>query len=525
MKRGRLAAVSLLLVLVVWVVSCSDDNPVRPTLASGPRPPSWLYVSATANDRITLRWDDVSVQEAGYQIERSPSGSDGSWTVIDSVALDTDVYMDHTVTDSSLYYYRLLAFDNIGRTGDPTEPVWARALDNHTPTSPSAPFPPSDSTRIEGPSITFGWTSTDSDAGDTIEYDVYFGQSQTGLTKVAAGILESSYVPPDELILTRAYFWRVVARDDKGATALSPIWNFGTRIEQVDVPAGYFFYGDCGRFYPEEPARFCSDQNPVYLDAFNIDRFEVSNQLYARFLQSLLDSLKLRVEEGVVMHRTDNIVFAEVYPDGDSDSGIEFFPHEGQRGLFVPRPGKENHPAVEVSWHGAQRYAQFMGRELPTQYQWEKAARGTSTLLGASTFTIIGPGDTTTVTVGLGFPYPWGEVLDSHRCNYRNSGDPFESTVGVATTPGGFYDGSSHSGYSTGSNESPYGIFDMAGNVAEWCRDQAFPNANQKVVRGGGWRSRATACLTFWRQESGTDSTDNALGFRTVGTPTMGEEK
>ncbi len=523
MTRGRLVAVSLFFVLVAIVASCSDeDNVVEPEV-SGPTPPQWTHVSATASNEITLEWQDVTNQEAGYQIQRSATGANGSWTVLDSVEADAEEYVDIAVTDSSLYYYRVRAFDSIGRVGEPTDPMWARALDNHTPAVPFAPSPPSDSTGIEGPGITLSWTSTDEDPGDSIAYDVYFGQSQTGLELQAEAITAESHTPGTQLALTRSYFWRVVARDEKGATAISPIWNFGTRIEQIEIPEGYFYFGDCGQFLPQDSSRFCSDENPVFLEAFNLDRFEVSNQLYARFLQSLLDSLKLRVEDGVVRHRTDPIVFAQVYPDGDSDSGIEFFPNEGESGLFVPRPGKENHPVVEVSWHGAVRYAEFMGRQLPTQYQWEKAARGTSSLLGDSTFTVISPGDTSTVTVGFGFPYPWGEEFDAHRCNFRNSGDPFETSVGVATTPGGFYNGTTRDGYSTGSNESPYGIFDLAGNVAEWCRDEALPNADQKVVRGGGWRMTRDACHTFWRQAAGTDSTDNAIGFRTVGTPAGGK--
>lgn len=523
MVRVRLTAAVLLVGLVGFAISCSDTTITPPENASGPAPPNWVHVSKTARSGITLSWEDVTDNEAGYRIERSASGS-GGWTVVDSVDANVERFTDATVADSLTYYYRILAYDNVGRLGRESGTVWGKAIDNHTPSAPALPFPPSDSTDIEGPSILLGWLSMDDDPGDTILYDVYFGQSQTGLTKEASEQAGVNHTPAADLALTRSYFWRVVARDDQGATAISPIWNFGTRIEQVDVPAGYFFFGDCGHFLPREAARFCNEENPHHVEAFDIDRFEVSNQLYARFLQSLNDSLKLRVENGVVSHPVRQLVYAEVYPDGDDHSGIEFFPNEGERGLFVPRPGKENHPAVEITWAGAQRYATFMGRKLPTEIQWEKAARGTESTYGDTTFTVISEGDTTEVTVGYGFPYPWGNEMDSHRFNFSQSGDPLESNVGVATTPGGYYDGRTRSGYTTKSNESPFGAFDMAGNVAEWCRDDAQPNADQKVIKGGHWRSTAMACFTFWRQEAGVDSSDNAIGFRTVGTVTTETE-
>ncbi|MCK4302938.1 MAG: SUMF1/EgtB/PvdO family nonheme iron enzyme [Candidatus Eisenbacteria sp.] len=516
-RRGLVAAAA---VTAIITAGCSSDDPVRVEATEGPPPPEWVHIAATAPDQITLRWEAGSANERGLQIRRSLH-MDSGYADHDTVASDTEEYIDTIAVESATtYYYRILAYDVLGRRGDASPPVGAEAVENTTPSTPSNPTPSTNATGIEGltPLI---WSCSDADPGDTISHDLYFGQSRVGLELLAGGLSDTSFVPDFSVTLTRSYFWRVVTTDSHGATALSPIWNFSTRIEQVHIPDGYFIHGDCGLFSPDRPDLYCPSDNPLFVAAFNIDKFEVSNQLYSHFLQNLLDGHWIHVVDGRVYSKVADTLFAKTYPLGDEHSGVEFSESAGGQGSFIPRAGKENHPVIEVTWDGAQRYARSLGRRLPTEAEWEKTARGTSDACGDSLFLLP---DSTELRVGVGFPYPWGTDADRHCFNYYDSGDPYESRVCVATTPAGFYDGSTHDGFSTKNNASQWGqdgVFDLAGNVAEWCQDSFEPYqsgsyGNLRVVKGGSWRSEAHWCQTFWRVGANVDSCDNAIGFRTV---------
>jgi formylglycine-generating enzyme required for sulfatase activity len=114
----------------------------------------------------------------------------------------------------------------------------------------------------------------------------------------------------------------------------------------------------------------------------------------------------------------------------------------------------EQHPVTGVTWYGATAYATFYGLRLPTEVEWEIAARG--------------------MLVRTGYFYPWtpADVIDGAHANYRESGDPFElEGTAMSTTPVGRYDGTSLDVFPTAPAEGPFGTFDQAGNVAEWVND------------------------------------------------------
>jgi formylglycine-generating enzyme required for sulfatase activity len=180
---------------------------------------------------------------------------------------------------------------------------------------------------------------------------------------------------------------------------------------------------------------------------------------------------------------------------------------------------------VQVSFYGAEAYAQHAGRRLPTEAEWEKAARGTARdLLGYRLF------ETVPDTIGLGYPYPWGRWAgpqDLNRGNFRDSGDPYENAGRVRTTPPGFYDGAAHLGYATANGASPCGAFDMSGNVwqwtADWYRIYVIPHTppvdgDFKVIRGGSFDKPYGSATCWNRSYIGPESTDRSIGFRTVRT-------
>jgi formylglycine-generating enzyme required for sulfatase activity len=131
---------------------------------------------------------------------------------------------------------------------------------------------------------------------------------------------------------------------------------------------------------------------------------------------------------------------------------------------FTARSGWENHPMTNVSWFGAWTYCSYYNGRLPTELEWEKAARGSQD----------------------DRPFPWGNEIARNNANYYTSRDPFEnmSSFGSRTTPVGFYNGKTYDGYATVNSASPYGLFDMAGNVWQWTGN-VYPGMSDRILRGG----------------------------------------
>ena len=239
----------------------------------------------------------------------------------------------------------------------------------------------------------------------------------------------------------------------------------------VLIPAGDFQMGSNDGNFDEKPVHI------VYVDAFYMDAYEVTNAQYKDFVDANpqwgKDDIPSRYHDGnYLKHWTRNSY------------------------------GSGNEPVVYVSWYAAMAYAQWAGKRLPTEAEWEKAARG-----GLS-----------------GKKYPWGDSINLSRANYGND-------VGRAT-PVGRYE------------PNTYGLFDMAGNVWEWCLDEYQGNyykisrrrnpiagkasitqiisnfTNDKalrVMRGGGWESskRSTPRVAD-RHSFKPTSTNNSSGFRCV---------
>ena len=509
-------------VCAVALLSCDGDNgpPTAPAEAP-PRPPADLHVTATSASAISLAWRDLSTGEIGFRIERSVGGT-ASFAQRDTVAQDQTAYTDSQVETGLTYHYRVRSY---GRTGqsEATGPVWAIALSNTTPTRPHSPLPADQSRNIEEGVVTLEWTSGDPDPGDAVTFEVRFGETRNDLQAVAEGIAESRWTLADRPVsLNSAYFWQVVARDSRGATAIGPTWGFNTRVERVEVPAGWLVMGD--------DENFAHPGNPVWVESFEIDKFEVTNQQYAVFLNSMIrmkPAPLIRTSGGEVYSPDGRVLYAQLFSK-DDDSQLT---SERPESLFVVIPGKESFPVIEVTWQGAVAYAEFYERRLPTEAEWEMAARGNDIEFGSEVFTIEEPDTSYVVTVGLGRVYPWGQTLDPRRANYLGSGDPFEGLGRVQTTPVGFYDGTVRGGFDTLDGSSPFGVHDMAGNVAEWTSDWYGPYGTphdppseglHRIIRGGSWR-KGSGSLESWRRDiaspywPGDDSgADRTIGFRTV---------
>ena len=215
----------------------------------------------------------------------------------------------------------------------------------------------------------------------------------------------------------------------------------------VVVPAGNFVMGDDA----ESPLR------EVYLDSFYIDKHEVTVSRYAKFLQATGGARP---------------------PEGWEESSLD---------------NASALPVVGVDWHDADAYCRWAGKRLPTESEWEKAARGAD-----------------------GRRYPWGDdEPNSARANFaRSSEAPYQG--GLAPVDG------------RAAGKSPYGAHDLAGNASEWVADwfaAGFPrgdvrnpkgpeNGTAKVIRGGGWYDSPERLNSSRRMHASPGTRADDIGFR-----------
>ena len=240
----------------------------------------------------------------------------------------------------------------------------------------------------------------------------------------------------------------------------------------VYVPEGEFEMGSQDGLSDEKPV------HSVYLNAYWIDRTEVTNTMFSTFING-------------TRYQTDaeKAGFSWIFNGSawEKTSGANWkHPHGSSSSLS----GLEKHPVTHISWNDAQAYCEWAGRRLPTEAEWEKAARGMD-----------------------GRIYPWGnQDPNASLANYFLN-------VGDTTTAGSYADGA-----------SPYGALDMAGNVWEWVADwygREYYNSQKewtnpvgpssgvyRVLRGGSWNSQAISVQSASRFRNYPSNTDYYNGLR-----------
>ena len=246
-----------------------------------------------------------------------------------------------------------------------------------------------------------------------------------------------------------------------------------TPLEMILVEAGSY---DMGCMSNDQYSCF-NNELPIHsvsVDSFYISKHEITNFHFAEFLNNInVDSLGVYQDEVIIDMQSGNVQIK--YSNGE----------------FKPLNGKENFPVIEVSWFGAKAFCEYHGGRLPTEAEWEFAARGGN------------ESDTTLFAGG--------------------------NDINIVAWYGGNAGNAPHEVGTRQANE--LGIYDMSGNVWEWCNDwyeadyYAVSPVNNptgpetgtyKVLRGGIWNGEGVYCRVSYRDFSYSTITNNANGLRLV---------
>ena len=251
----------------------------------------------------------------------------------------------------------------------------------------------------------------------------------------------------------------------------------------VTIPTGAYSYG--------------SPTSTLTMDhSFQIMKHDVTNTQYIQFLQEAVAAGEITISGSNVQgtYPGDAHWAAGTYPFYALGSNTGVSHHYGQinynSGIFQLTPDNSflNHPVVNVTWFGAWAFAKHYGLHLPTEQEWEDAARGNT-----------------------GYDYPWGSSITGADANYWTSGGPFDG----GTTPVGYYNGQTYTGFTTNNRPSPYGSYDMAGNVWQWTASfYGETRPTDRVIRGGSWVNDAVLLTTWYRFGFSPSHGDYACGFR-----------
>ncbi len=266
-----------------------------------------------------------------------------------------------------------------------------------------------------------------------------------------------------------------------------PIFDTGVDSDAwTQIPAGDFYFGQ--------------HDDIETTGVYEIMLTDVTTAQYAAFLNQALTDGYVKVDDEQIVG----------YYPGDGFHGVKHEePIEAGDWIFIPlndpsqrirfdgttftvQPGYENHPMTMVSWFGAWGYCGYNDWRLPTEVEWEKAGRGTDAR-----------------------PLPWGDDILRTNANFYASRDPFEdmSSFGSRTTPVGFYNGRTYDGYVTLDSASPYGLYDMAGNVWQWTGN-VYEGMHYRFMRGGS-KDTYDMDLRLWVRNNATPTYFSpGVGFR-----------
>lgn len=294
-----------------------------------------------------------------------------------------------------------------------------------------------------------------------------------------------------QLVSLLVLVWLLTACQPVDFDAPAPVFKTGVDSNAwVTIPAGPYFEGQF-------------NHNAAIDYDYEIMLVPVTNAQYIQYLNAAISDGSIKMVDhqivgyysgdpfGAGRHEEEVPAGDYIYVPVDDRAGLRFS-FDGSQ--FLVKETWQDHPMTFVSWFGAKAYCEYYGGRLPSEQEWEKAARGTDNR-----------------------PFPWGYEIARNNANFINSRDPFEgmSSFGSRTTPVGFYNGNIYDGYQTLNSASPYGVYDMAGNIWQWTND-VYDLQHYRYMRGGSKDLYQNNLRVWVRNNARPTYISPAVGFRCV---------
>lgn len=242
---------------------------------------------------------------------------------------------------------------------------------------------------------------------------------------------------------------------------------------------------------PYKKGLYCETDTIPY--DYLIGKYEITNKQFVIFLETAIKTGEIWVSDTAFCCRYsgDSLVRAGEFKARNFDSIISY-----KNNKIVYSNKYDSRPAVNITWYGAMCFCNKYNMDLPTNNEWEKAARGINN-----------------------WWFPWGNNIDSSCANYYRSNSMYANT----TTPVGFYNGQVHNGFKTYNAQSAFGCYDMGGNAWEWVKDFWGRDTPYHIGKGGGYHYHSPAFLQVYyiscygpSKAPKVDMNDIADGFRVV---------
>lgn len=473
-----------------------------------PSSPAIIYPANNAtnveSENLTITWTESTDAENDPVTYNVYLGTDkNSMTLEASNLINLEYTIPYTLADQQKYYLSVKAVDGYdGSEVANTNSPYTFTVENYINDAPGAVTlsTPENNSVNTTCNVTLKWYKPYDKDGDVLYYDVYLDNNPTPATLIASGLTSLSKTVELENRYS-TYYWKVVAKDNNGGQSESPVYSFtpwknkpNTFIETVKVESGSFSMGQ------SDPnigyTGYSSDEQPVHtvkLDSFLIGKYEVTWSQFCDFLNSIKESVY--IDYTVTSYSGRYVVKSKGFL-GNSDvlcfiactdelkaSDYEYPKIYYANDSFQVKVGFDNYPVENVNHKGAQLFCKWVGGRLPTEAEWEYAARGGNQ--------------------SAGYTYSGSNSINDVGWYHDNS----ENLYNPMLYPHLSTSLSKHGTFKVGLKQpNELDIYDMTGNVAElvsdWYQEDYYsvsPSDNPQgpesmpeddpafIYRGGSW--------------------------------------